>query len=401
MAALLESSSLFSMCFYLAIVLGLFVLGDWLDVVTRSKVSAMFILLISFMLLFMFGVIPKDIIERAGLTAAASFAMPMLIIHMGTMFNLRQLFNEWRAVATAALGMAAAMIGIFCISPIIGRDSAMVSIPIINGALVATNIMVEAAAEKGMVLAAALGPLVFSIQIFISTPLISHAGTKEGRRLLEEFRAAKVRGVTLRPELSAETGSGKPRFFEKHNKYYTSNTCIFITVLGGVIAVALGEITGISYSIIALVLSVAISTTGIIPERVLEKGKATGFISMVALASVIPSLANVSVGDIGKLLLQVVCVFAATIIASFLLVCVLPGWKLLGSKSLAFGVVMCQMSGFPVTYLISERIANSLGDTEEEKTYILEMISPKFVVAGLASVTVLSIIVAGIFATLL
>ena len=122
---------------------------------------------------------------------------------------------------------------------------------------------------------------------------------------------------------------------------------------------------------------------------------------MVSLASVSPSLANVSIDDIGKLLLQVVCVFAATIIASLLLVCVLPGWKLLGSKSLAFGVVMCQMSGFPVTYLISERIANSLGETEEEKSYILEMLSPKFVVAGLASVTVLSVIVAGIFSKLL
>ena len=62
---------------------------------------------------------------------------------------------------------------------------------------------------------------------------------------------------------------------------------------------------------------------------------------------------------------------------------------------------MCQMSGFPVTYLISERIANSLGETEEEKSYILEMLSPKFVVAGLASVTVLSVIVAGIFSKLL
>ena len=164
---------------------------------------------------------------------------------------------------------------------------------------------------------------------------------------------------------------------------------------------ALGEITGISWSIIALILSVVVSELGILPEKVLDRAKSTGFISMVALASIIPSLANVSIGDIGKLLLQVVCVFAATIIASFLLVCILPGWKLLGSKSLAFGVVMCQMSGFPVTYLISERIANTLGETEEEKSYILEMLSPKFVVAGMASVSILSIIMAGIFSKLL
>lgn len=401
MAALLESSSLFSICFYFAIVVGLFTLGDWLDIITKSKISAMFILLISFMLLFMFKVIPTDIIDRAGLTDASKFAMPILIFHMGSMFNVRQLINEWKAVATAALGMLAAMIGIFCIIPIIGRDSAMVTIPIINGALVATNLMVEAATAKGMALAAALGPLVFSIQIFISTPLISQSGTLEGKRLLNHYRECKAQGITLSAKSEATAASEKAKFYQKHSKYFSTNTCIFLTVLGGAISVALGELTGISYSIIALLLSVIASEIGILPEKVLDRAKTTGFISMVSLASVIPSLANVSIDDIGKLLLQVVCVFAATIIASLLLVCVLPGWKLLGSKSLAFGVVMCQMSGFPVTYLISERIANSLGETEEEKSYILEMLSPKFVVAGLASVTVLSVIVAGIFSKLL
>lgn len=401
MAALLESSSLLSICFYFAIVVGLFALGDWLDIITKSKISAMFILLISFMLLFMFKIIPTDIIDRAGLTDASKFAMPILIFHMGSMFNIRQLINEWKAVATAALGMLAAMIGIFCIIPIIGRDSAMVTIPIINGALVATNLMVEAATSKGMALAAALGPLVFSIQIFISTPLISHSGTLEGKRLLNHYRECKAQGITLSAKSEIAAVSEKAKFYQKHSKYFSTNTCIFITVLGSAVSVALGELTGISYSIIALILSVIVSQIGILPEKVLDRAKATGFISMVSLASVIPSLANVSISDIGKLLLQVVCVFAATIIASFLLICVLPGWKLLGSKSLAFGVVMCQMSGFPVTYLISERIANSLGETDEEKSYILEMLSPKFVVAGLASVTVLSVIVAGIFSKLL
>ena len=39
--------------------------------------------------------------------------------------------------------------------------------------------------------------------------------------------------------------------------------------------------------------------------------------------------------------------------------------------------------------------------TEEEKEYLLGKIMPRFVVAGLSSVTTLSIIVAGIFASIL
>ena len=59
------------------------------------------------------------------------------------------------------------------------------------------------------------------------------------------------------------------------------------------------------------------------------------------------------------------------------------------------------MLGFPSTYLISNEVALALAENEEEKEYILGKIMPRFVVAGLASVTTLSIIVAGIFASIL
>lgn len=401
MTALLESSQLFSLCFYFAIVVGLFAIGDWLGVVTRAKISSIFFVFIAFLLLFLFKLVPADIIEKAGLTVAAKWAMPMLIFHMGTMINIRQLVQEWKTVVTSVMGMAAAIVGILCISPLIGRDAALVSIPVINGALVATNIMVDAAMAKGMVLAAALGPVIFAVQKFVGTPLVSRAGLLEGRKLLEQYRTSKANGVTLSAQPSSGDGKEKPKFYQKHSKFYSANTCIFITVLGGCLSVALGEMTGINYSIVALVLSVLVSETGILPEKILDQAKTSGFVTMVTFASIIPALANVSIHDLGSLLLQVICVFGATIIVTFLVICVLPGWKLMGSKSLAFGVAMCQMLGFPSTFLISNEIAVALSDNEEEKDYLLEKIMPKFVVAGLASVTTLSVIVAGIFAGLL
>ena len=174
-----------------------------------------------------------------------------------------------------------------------------------------------------------------------------------------------------------------------------------MTVLGGAISVWLGTVTPINYSIIALVLSVACHEIGIIPSKVLEKGKASGLITTVVFAAIIPALANISIGDIATLAFYVVVIFAATIIATLVIVCVLPSWKILGSKSLSFGIAMCQMLGFPSTFLISQEIALAVAENEEEKEYVLGKIMPRFVVAGLASVTTLSIIVAGIFANLL
>lgn len=387
---------------YLSIVIGLFAIGDWLGLWTKAKLSSIFVVLISFLVLFLLKVFPADIIDQAGLTVVAKWATPMLVFHMGTMINLRQLIDEWRTVVISVIGMIAAMIGIFAVIPLIGRDAAIVSIPVINGALVATQIMTDAAVEKGLTLAAVLPAVVFAVQKFVGTPVVSRSGLIEANNLLKEFREAKANGVTLSAAPAAKGGEVKRvKFCEKFDRFYTANTCIFVTVLGGLASVWLGTVTPINYSIIALVLSVACHELGIIPSKVLDKGKASGLITTVVFAAIIPALANISIGDIATLAFYVVVIFAATIIATLLIVCVLPCWKILGSKSLSFGIAMCQMLGFPSTFLISNEIAMAVAETEEEKEYILGKIMPRFVVAGLASVTTLSIIVAGIFANML
>lgn len=386
---------------YLSIVIGLFAIGDWLGLWTKAKLSSIFVVLISYLVLFLFKVFPADIIDQAGLTVVAKWATPMLVFHMGTMINLRQLIDEWRTVVISVIGMVAAMVGIFLVIPLIGREAAIVSIPVINGALVATQIMTDAAVEKGLTLAAVLPAVVFAVQKFVGTPIVSRSGLIEANHLVKEFREAKAQGITLSAAPASKSGEKKVKFCEKFDRFYTANTCIFVTVLGGAISVWLGTVTPINYSIIALVLSVACHEIGIIPSKVLEKGKASGLITTVVFAAIIPALANISIGDIATLAFYVVVIFGATIAATFLIVCVLPSWKILGSKSLSFGIAMCQMLGFPSTFLISNEIALAVAETEEEKEYILGKIMPRFVVAGLASVTTLSIIVAGIFANLL
>ncbi|MDO5650225.1 MAG: hypothetical protein Q4G11_06425, partial [Gallicola sp.] len=80
---------------------------------------------------------------------------------------------------------------------------------------------------------------------------------------------------------------------------------------------------------------------------------------------------------------------------------VLPLWKIIGSKNLALGVSVAQLLGFPATYLISNEIAVAASETDEEREAIMNAIMPKYVVAGLATVTSISILMAGIFEKLL
>ncbi|MCV2286557.1 permease [Clostridioides difficile] len=393
------------MLLWFSVVLVLFVIGDLIASKTKAKVSAVFVTLLLFLILFVTKAIPADIIEKAGMTAAASWSVPMIMFSMGTMLNVKQFIDEWRTVLTAWLGIVAVIVCVSLCIPLFGKSTVLTSIPVINGALPATTIMTQAALEKGLTLAAATATVVFAIQKFIGTPIASRAALQEANRLLVEYHEAKSKGIDLAnvdtdKKEAENTGTKvKQAFCEKYDKYYSTNVCIFFIALFSYLGYELSEIIHVNYSIVCLVVGVIVTRIGIVPKDILEKGKIKGFINMVVFAAVIPSLAKVSLTDLISLFVPIVGMFAASIIGIFLMMKVLPGWKIIGSKPLAFGVGFCQMLGFPTTYLISNEVCNAVGETEEERAYLMSKIMPKLVVGGMACM--ISIVVAGLMVPML
>ncbi|ENY8694205.1 permease [Clostridioides difficile] len=393
------------MLLWFSVVLVLFAIGDLIASKTKAKVSAVFVTLLLFLILFVTKAIPADIIEKAGMTAAASWSVPMIMFSMGTMLNVKQFIDEWRTVLTAWLGILAVIVCVSLCIPLFGKSTVLTSIPVINGALPATTIMTQAALEKGLTLAAATATVVFAIQKFIGTPIASRAALQEANRLLVEYHEAKSKGIDLAnvdtdKKEAENTGTKvKQAFCEKYDKYYSTNVCIFFIALFSYLGYELSEIIHVNYSIVCLVVGVIVTRIGIVPKDILEKGKIKGFINMVVFAAVIPSLAKVSLTDLISLFVPIVGMFAASIIGIFLMMKVLPGWKIIGSKPLAFGVGFCQMLGFPTTYLISNEVCNAVGETEEERAYLMSKIMPKLVVGGMACM--ISIVVAGLMVPML
>ena len=86
------------MFFYLFICLLLFGIGDVLGVATKAKVSAVFVSLMLFLVGFMTGVLPPDIIKLAGLTDIGKWSLIFVVFSMGTSLNIKQLIAEWRTV---------------------------------------------------------------------------------------------------------------------------------------------------------------------------------------------------------------------------------------------------------------------------------------------------------------
>lgn len=387
------------MLLYLFIVLLIFGIGDFLGVLTKAKISSVFVAMFLFLIGFITGILPADIIEQAGLSQIGKWSIGFIVFHMGTMINLKELFKEARTVITSIIAMLVVIIAALIVVPIIGKESAIVSIPILNGGIVATQIMTTAAMEKGFAMAAAMGTIVYAVQKFCGTPFASYFGTKEAKLIVEQFRANKI--ALEKGEIVQEKIEVKETFYSKHKKYYGNFTNLAIT--GGFVYLAslIQGITGISLSIWALFLGAIVSQLGLVAPRILDEAKASGLINMAAFASIIPSLADINLAELGQLFIQVSALFVVTMIVLYITFSVLPLWKIIGSKNLALGVSAGQLLGFPATYLIANEIATAVAETEEEKEVILDFITPKYVVSGLATVTSLSILMAGVFEGLL
>ena len=279
---------MFDMLLWFAVVMVLFAVGDVVAKLTKARISSVFATLMLFLILFVAGVLPADIIEKAGLSAASSWSVPMLLFAMGSMINLRQFMDEWRTVVTCWFGMLAVIIGVSLTIPIIGKEMALSAIPVVNGALPATQIMTEAATKAGYPLAAALAAITFAVQKFVGTPFASSASLRYAQGLIGEYRKAKSSGTldefmaaagkSENRNSEAKTASKRITLAEKFDGFYSSNVCILLAVVGGLLSVWLGELTHINYAILGLVLGVIFTQLGVVSKNLLQKAQASGFI---------------------------------------------------------------------------------------------------------------------------
>jgi len=386
----------------LSIVAGLFAIGDILGVATKAKLSSVFIALMGFLILFMTGVIPSDLIARAQLDKVATLASPILVFHMGSMVNVKQLVEEWKTVLMAFIGMVITCVAVFLVMPIVGREVAIVSIPVLNGGIVATNIMVNGALEKGFVTAAAFGTFAYAIQKFVGTPPASFFGLKEAKIIIADYRLKKSEGKkVIISEGKEKKEEVKREWYKKYDKYFTVYVCFAVTAICCYFAAILSKYTGVGTTIWSLIMAATLAYLGIIPPRILDRGKMSGFFSMLTFAQIIPSLAKIKFDDLIVMGYYLIVIFGATMIGLYVFTQILPLWKLVGSKNLAMGIVVAQLLGFPATYLICNEIATAVAEDEEEHEFIMSKLTPAYVVAGLASVTTLSVIVAGEFVKML
>ena len=388
-------------------VLLIFFVGDLVGALTKAKISSMFVIMMGFLVLFLSGIYPANIMEISGFAGLAKLGQYFLLFNMGTSVDVNALKREWRTVLCAVIGMAAAILGCAVAIPLIGKEFALAADPVVNGGIVATTTMVEACDNLGLDTAAALATFIYAVQKFIGTLPASNCGLSVANKLVEEIRSkhAADPNYSWYNELAGSSAAEKKTYFwEKFRKYYTTFICLAVAAAILLLSEFLGKLCQgwVNMSIWCMVLGIICRNTGLVPPNILRDfAKANGFFSFLSLCTIIPSLAKVDLSQLPTIGFAAVVIFVAVIAFTVIIFCFAPAWKIVGSKQLSIGIAMCQMIGYPGTELVATEITNAVAQTAEERDAVTNKIQTAYVISGFTSVTILSVFIASFLAKLL
>lgn len=384
----------------LFIILLVFAFGDFIGVITKARVSSMFVIMATFLVLFMTQAIPADICTTANLTYVTKIGLQFLLVDMGSSVGLAELKKEWRTVVTATIALLLAVVGCALAMPIIGREASLVSMPVIAGGVVAANTMVTAAEGIGLPTCAALATFIYATQKLVATLPASNGGIQYANQLVEEYRKQDHSADAVK----SETTETKLLFWQKHKQFYSNFVCLAIAATIAFLAYLLGEATNgwIGQSLWSMILGIVARNLGLVPGHFLrDTSRSTGFFNFLTMVTMIPSLAKINLAQIPVIGFNALMIFIFAMVVLVVAFRFTPMWKICGSKSLALGIAMCQMIGYPGTQLIADEIANAVGATDAERDYISEKLGTAYVIAGFTTVTLLSVVLANFVSKIL
>jgi hypothetical protein len=375
------------------VIMAIWTVSDFLSKMSKGLVSSLFVASLIFLVGFLTGVFPPDLLTSSSLLAFAGVVVGFVIVHLGTVISIDDFIKQWRTVLTgigAVAGIAAALF--FIGSLLKGSDYVIAAIGAISGGTVSVVIIQEAALAVGLVTVAVFPVLIAALQGLVGFPLTSIILRKEALRLRDEYRAGKLAPVQ-EEKAGAETKSRLPAAFQS-----TVGT-LFVVGVTVLVARFISDITNgnLNTFVVALILGVLLRWARIFKPSVLSGIDAYGLMITAVLILVFGPLATVTLDDLRALALPLAIAFVVGV-AGIVAASVLVG-KLFGfSAAMSIGIGLTALYGFPGTLLLSQEAAKAVGETEEEVKAIEAEILPRMVVAGFATVTITSVIVTGIIA---
>ena len=365
----------------------LFVVGEIVSRKLKAVIPAVLVSGILFMALLWSGIVPVDMVERSKLGVLMPVGMMFIILSMGTNTSLKEMAANWRVVLLAAVSYIFELCMILLVvSFIFDWNMAVSAFP---GSSAATLIVQERARALGYNDCVILSVLLLFLNGMVACPIVGVLIKKEAKRII-------ANGI---PEL-ADNRLGANPVKETKKSGGSSYVSFFKFYLGAWICQRLSVVIGISPYVLCLVLGVVFSEIGFFRRDELKRTESNGFLFFILMAMILNSFGASSPEMLLQVLLPIVVVLCTAVLSLSLSSLVLG--KFLGfspwmSVALGFNI----MVGFPVNLMLAQDMINFLIDDEQERSYLMEQIGNRMVLAGFTSTTFLSNTLGPIMATLL
>ena len=383
-----------------------YVIGEWVSTATKAWVPSVFVTAVV-LLIGYWTVLPKELVTEAGLIPFANtIGIYLLITHIGTIISLKQLMQQWKTVVICLVGLGGMIaIGYFVAPMFMDKTLVIAGLPPLTGGIVAATTMSDAAKNAGLTVASVFAIAMYCVQGFAGYPLTALCLQKEGRRLLKEYRSGNV--VLTEEEKAEMANIGMtaiaddsdvkkllPKLPDKWN-----SAVVMLGKLGFVawIASQLGMHTPVSGVIWALVLGIAATTIGFLESNLLNRANSYWILMFALMMYVFDGLKNCTPAMLKTIIGPMVILIIIGVIGMAITVFIIS--KVLKiSFPLAFANGLTALYGFPCDAIITEATCNALGQTEEEKSYLMSKMFPSMIVGGFVTVTITSVLIAGVFA---
>lgn len=396
------------------VILLVFGIGDMVATKTKAIVSMLFLSSVIFLIGFWTEILPNTMFDDSTLLLVSGVLVSMLLVHMGTTIKLSDFADQWKTVLISGIACIAISVGIYFIGGLLVADKnyVVVGAPILSGGVVATLTMQTAVSEMGLpVELGVFAALVMVVQGFVGYPVCSlclKSEAKRVRRLVESGQ--ELKGVTAKIVTDAAPKKRLiPYIPDKYNgpnimmakvAFFAFLATITANWINGIIADNFETEFTISALIFALIYGIAAKELGFLEENPMKRAGADGFMLVVVTLSIFTNLAQ-STPDMVAGMLWPLLVVVVTGSVTFLIISTLVG-KIFGvSWQMSCAIGSTCLFGFPGTYIVTTEVVNGTAANDEEKQLMLDHMMPKMLIAGMVSVSITSILIAGYMVNLL
>ena len=386
------------------------VIGEIVSTKTKAFVPSVFVTALLFLLGY-WTFFPKDIVNIAAFGQPfAGLSMYLLITHMGSLMNIKELLSQWKTVLISLAGVFGIIIILLTIGKVIlGYQTVVVGAPPLTGGIVAAILMRDAAAEKGLEMLSVLAILVYVAQGFVGYPITALLLKKEGNRLLSNY--SKDDTNIKKDEKVSEDSNKKPLIPKLPDKFNTtymlllklSIVAFFASRFSMLINNALksANLTFTIHPLVTcLIFGVLFAEIGFLDRQVLSKANSFGLTMTALMAFIFDGLKNAT----PDMLIQVAGPLFGVIIIGVIgmvILSIIIGKVLGESIPMSVSIAMNALYGFPPNFILTEEAIRSLTDDEKQREYLTKIMMPKMLVGGFTSVTIASVIISGIFSGML